>query len=353
MQNHWTPFLTPLGFTLNADNHCSLDTQSPHRKQGNLAQTTLSPLTHYGILLNEGPDTAKFLQGQATCDTRELENNQARRGGFCNPKGRLFCSFLAANTEKQQTLLRMSLDITDNTQQILGKYLAFFKAEQRNDSQHYKVFGIKGPSAQKNILETFGQFANEKMATGPYRNSIAIQLDDKGTTFECWIHESDIDDLWPTLSQETQLTSSLDWELITIREGIADIKANTQDLFIPQMLNYQLIDAISFTKGCFTGQEIIARMQYKGKVKRQLYHIEFLDSASIKTGSELYLKNTSQSMGNIVSYAINDENNIEILAVLTHDAATASSLSLEPNNESQLLSVSLLSLPYNTETASK
>lgn len=361
MQSLWQTFLSTVGASLDENNQCTVNHHDiPVNHDKSPPNTTISPISHYGILVTEGPDASKFLQGQTTCDTKELDKQKAQRGAFCTPKGRILSSFLAANMNNEQTLLRMSRDIVDNTQQSLHKYLAFFKAKQRNASEEYVLLGIKGPNAAVNISKAFGQAPTHKLGTSIMHNSISIQLDEQAETFECWLHADDLQNVWPLLSDNCRLTGSASWELDTIRLGIGEVQANTRELFIPQMLNYQSTGAISFTKGCFTGQEIVARMQYKGKVKRRMYRMEIVSSATIKgdtglndmvikAGAELFAAGSEQSIGNIVSYALNENQNIEALAVLTSVAAEQGTLTLNNNSEPNHLSLSILDLPYHID----
>ena len=134
--------------------------------------------------------------------------------------------------------------------------------------------------------------------------------------FECWILSSQLGALWPDLSANLEILGSRSWELLTIREGLGEVTVETQEMFIPQMLNYQITGAVNFTKGCYTGQEVVARMEYRGKLKRPMYRIKTA-SGALLPGDELYNPTGEQSIGNIVNSVPLDDCHSEALAVIT------------------------------------
>lgn len=331
-------FTSSLGLHLQANGHSQTSTASYP------AENFIAVLSHYGHLAIAGPDAAKFLQGQTSCDVNKISNTQVSPGAYCTPKGRMLSSFLLGQSHPEHYLLRMRRAQVDSTQTALSKYIVFSKAEQHNANDEYLSLGLYGPAAQSNINRVFAGSPDGNYAAINYNGNIAIQIDSAGLMFECWIKQADVATLWPVLSAGLPLSGSSHWELLTIRLGLGEVCTETTDLFIPQMLNYQLIGAISFNKGCYTGQEIVARMEYKGKLKRAMYRIKTA-TQPLQPGTELFAaaNPTGQSIGNIVNSAAADDNTSESLAVLSHQAIDQGIVLIEPDTSA----VDVLSLPYN------
>ena len=339
MNNSLDVFLTNIGASQNEHHHSQFNDAVTAPACDNI----ISPLSHYGLLAIDGPDTAKFLQGQTTCDLKKVDPTTSIEGGCCTVQGRLYSSFHLAQLSSEQYRLRIRKDIVEDTQQRLAKYIVFSKAEQNNLTDSHLVIGMKGPQAKANIETVFGgcpASANESLATDA---AIIICLGDE--SYECWLSISDAEMHWQALANQLTAIGSNHWELLTIERGIAEITALTQDMFIPQMLNQQITGAVSFTKGCYTGQEIVARMQYKGKLKRRMYRIGFSSDQPVQPGDDI---STAQgkSIGNIVNVNRNDQY-FEALAVITSDQIDNSDLTLTKNQTN----LEILSLPYaiNTE----
>jgi folate-binding protein YgfZ len=159
--------------------------------------------------------------------------------------------------------------------------------------------------------------------------------------------------LWPQLNAGQTLISAESWQLMVIRQGLGEVCAATSELFIPQMLNYHLTGAISFTKGCYTGQEVIARMHYKGKLKRQLYRIS-LQGQPCKPGDDLFGPDSVQSIGKIVNCVAVCDDNSEALAVITSANVDADNVVFRPTPAAagadaeinRNIAVNILALPY-------
>ena len=333
-------FLTTIGATKGADQHSQLSSDNSTEIDSNF----ISPLTHYGLLAIDGPDTAKFLQGQTTCDLTQVTDQSSQNGACCTVKGRLYSSFLIGRLNDEQYRLRMRHDIVDDTQQRLAKYIVFSKAEQTNTSDDYLILGLKGDQAKQNIAAIFGDIPSSLHNSISKDKHLVTAIE--GDRFECWLHKDDWEELWPALSNELTIIGSSYWELLAIRAGIADICTLTQETFIPQMLNYQVTNAVSFTKGCYTGQEIVARMQYKGKLKRRMYRIALNHCESPTPGDEIF-NDSGSSIGNLVNIHQLKPQQYEALAVITNEQADHPSLTLAKNNAK----LEVLSLPYaiNTE----
>ncbi|MFT7403112.1 YgfZ/GcvT domain-containing protein [Zhongshania sp.] len=314
-----------------------------------ISDCNITVLSQYGFLAVEGPDSIKFLQGQTTCDWRKIDTEHAALGSYCNIKGRMVMSFIAGMQTSDAVLLRLHADTGDSACATLAKYIVFSKAKIRNATEEYLAIGISGKNARSKLIQHIGMAPTASMTQVTDGKIVLVQLDDIGERFECWTPAASAVELWTKLSACAAVIDSTHWEALNIAAGLGEICTSTQDTFIPQMLNYQVIGGVSFNKGCYTGQEVVARMQYRGKLKRRLYRAKILRSETIfehLPGADLFNGDGPQSIGNLVS-AVSRDKETELLAVLTEDAVSANNIHFA--NESATMEI--LDLPYTITSA--
>jgi folate-binding protein YgfZ len=294
------------------------------------------------LLMVKGPEASKFLQGQVTCDLRELNAPLTRIGAQCNPKGRILFSFRALQLDAETIALRIPLSMLDKAKSSLGKYIVFSKAKL-HDGNDYSLFGLYGEGAQQTARIVFNALPAENDGWIEKDGKVLIQL--AQDRFECWIKSADTTAFEQQLAHHSLTGSPNDWDLLNIRAGIADIYPETIELFTPQEINYQLINGVNFRKGCYTGQEIVARLHYRGKLKRHMYRF-VLDADHLPTpGAALVNATTLHACGHLVSAAFTPDNQIEILASLLDEQLDQ--VALEPRLEI----LKQLALPYAIPTA--
>ncbi len=298
------------------------------------------------LLLVKGPEASKFLQGQVTCDLRELNAPVTRIGAQCNPKGRILISFRALQIDASTIALRIPSSMMEKAKSSLGKYIVFSKAKLHDDSE-YSLFGIYGDDAKRAAETVFNKLPTDNDGWIEKDGNILIQL--AQDRFECWIKSADATAFATAfeqqLSDHTVVGDLNDWELLNIRAGIADIYPETIELFTPQEINYQLINGINFRKGCYTGQEIVARLHYRGKLKRHMYRFELSGNQRPAPGTALVNATTGHISGHIVATAFSADNQIEILASLLDEQLDQ--VTLEASTEF----LKQLPLPYAIPTA--
>ena len=306
------------------------------------SNTQLVDLSHQGLITVTGPDAAKFLQGQVTCDITDLEQ-ASRLGAHCTHKGRAISSFRAARLADEKIALRLPKSILASAQQALAKYIVFSKAELADASDDYSRIGLAGPTANALLTEHLAAPPSDVQGVCHLPNGCIIKLSEQ--RFECWIAAADGKTLWDKLQPACSISDAEAWTLLDIRDGYGEVRPETLEAFIPQLLNYQLIDGISFQKGCYSGQEVIARMHYRGKLKRQMFRVSFPSGEALPLpGTDIYTDKGTQSVGTIVIAAPAEESRAEALAVITRDAALSDSAYLDLTQTTQL---KVLPLPYS------
>lgn len=313
-----------------------------HNKFTSTKATHLVNLSHTRLLLVKGPEAGKFLQGQVTCDLRELNTPVTRIGAQCNPKGRILLSFRALQIDAETIALRMPASMLEKAKGSLGKYIVFSKAKLHDDDD-YALFGLYGEGAPQTSTLLFNALPAENDGWIEKDGNILIQL--APDRFECWIKSADAAAFEQQLTTHTFVGNLNDWDLLNIRAGIADVYPETIELFTPQEINYQLVNGINFRKGCYIGQEIVARLHYRGKLKRHMYRFELKGDQLPAPGAALVNASTRRACGHLVAAAFTSSNQIEILASLLDEQLDQVSLETSPEILSQL------PLPYAIPTA--
>lgn len=302
--------------------------------------TTFAQLDDESVLAVNGPDATRFLQGQLTCDVATLQPGHSTLGARCNPKGRMQSSFRMIKLSEEDYLLALPTELLAMQQQDLARYAAFFKVELEARHGQWLRVGLWGenPDAALNALGITADAATPE--TG-----LAVTV--APGTFEIWLPSEQADAGLATLALHASSASQNAWQLQLIRLGIGQVREQTRESFIPQMFNLQQLEGVSFKKGCYTGQEIIARMQYLGKLKRRMYRLLWEGEEVPAPGSVIQNADTGQSVGEVVIAARADQR-IELLAVLQGDAAELPSLTLGDISEPPL---TLATLPYEQQMA--
>ncbi len=231
----------------------------------------LVPLSQYGFIRAVGPDGKTFFQGQTTADFRQVGADQARQGGYCTPKGRMLASFTAAQLDDNTLLLQLRRDVVTDTLTALAKYAVFSKVDLSEANEDFVGIGLSGPDASSILNGVFDGTPQSELETRTVSGGLVLQCDRTGQRFELWLSPDKALEVWQTLKPKAQPTSSGHWDSLRIAAGDIPVCAATRDEFLPQFLNYDLTGAVNFKKGCYTGQEVVARLHFKGVPKRRLY----------------------------------------------------------------------------------
>lgn len=297
-------------------------------------------LSHEGVLAVHGPDASKFLQGQLTCNLNYLNEHSSSLGARCTPKGRMLSSFRIVGTA-QGYLLAMARELVEPQLAELQKFALFSKSKLGDASADWVRFGLSGGDG---ALVSLGlDLAHGADCVARANDLLALRLSDGRA--ELWAPAGEAETLHARLAAQLPEAALNRWLLAQVRAGIGQVLGSTRELFIPQMLNLQALGGVSFKKGCYTGQEIVARMQYLGKLKRRLYRLG-LDAAQLpEPAVELFSPVHNSGVGEVVLAAQSDSG-VELLAVLQEDAAKDGRIHLGAPHG---LPLKLLDLPYTLD----
>ena len=264
-------------------------------------ESDVALIDHLGVLAVEGPDAIKFLQGQCTADLRSLSVGEAALGAFCNIQGRAIANFVALCTNNG-FLLRMTASLTHVTVNALSKYAAFFKVD-------LKVWQQPSVIAQTQASSLGGELASMP-GVFPMQFRVGNQVFD-----ELLVSEDAIPAVVGTL-REQNVGAEQQWLNRVMRTGMVTLDLQTSEKFSPHQLNFDRIDGVSFTKGCYTGQEIVARMEYRGKVKKRVQLIK-LDLAGKATmlPQDLFPLDSQRTLGSLIQYSAESSSGLALLPI--------------------------------------
>lgn len=305
-----------------------------------------------GLLQLQGPDTNKFLQGQVTNDVNGCTSEIWQHNAHCTPKGRMVANFDTVRADEETLLLRLPKDTQAALQASLGKYIVFSKAKLTDIAEQYRFLGIQGPGSEDWLTQQLDLSFNEGQTV--IQNAQGIFLKLSKDRIECWLPaDSELPSVFGQVKIDEDPTP---WQLQDIQAGRGWVMEATVEEFLPQLLNLQspAIQGINFKKGCYTGQEIVARMHYKGKLKRHMYLLASNSSQEIAPGVDVYSGDKirdgeKQSVGNVVN-AVNEGDRTYLLAVVTQEAFESGNLSLNRDtSDSADDALERLTQPYTIE----
>lgn len=339
MNNNWEKFL--LSNTNEQVNH-ALDNQKATNKD------ILCDLSQYSTVVIAGDDAASFIQGQFTNDINNVDDSRSQISGFCNKKGRMIANFRLFKS-RLNYFLSIKNNLVDLSIQHLQIYVLRAHVAIQDISEQLIHIGLSGENATK-LLSPFIESINESNDdVSQNDNYIAIRVASAPPRYEIFCSLEHAKTLWGSLSEKIDIVDSSSWDYLNIQSGIPYIDSHTSGEFVPQMANMELINGVSFTKGCFTGQEIVARMHYLGKLKKRCFKVHIATDDKPKNGDKLFTENarTGQNTGAIISSEKNPESGYDALAVIQVSEAT-SELFL---NNADGPNVTVKELPYTFESA--
>ena len=326
MNHEWKIFLEDAGAHI--DNGIVLDLGNPKREQqASVSGTVITDLSHLGVIRATGADAASFLQGQLTNDINQVDDRHSQISGYCNPQGRLLAIFQIFTFQGAYYLLLPS-SLLNETLERLRKYIMIAKVDLSDVSDDWVRIGVYGKQA--------GTLLQPLLDTLPDRQHSASISDEF-----CALHIASaqvprylifgpvatMKTLWGKLDVHAAAVGASNWGWHDIQAGLPVVYPETIGSFIPQMVNLDAFDGINFKKGCYTGQEIIARLHYRGKVKKRMY-LAHIARDGIATppqpGDILYHDQAgqeSQVIGHIVRCQPDPDGGLSVLAVIVIEQA--------------------------------
>ncbi len=302
----WSQFLGSLGARV-VDGQVESFGEQPADYPALLETDVLCALHDLGILEVTGPQSRNFLQGQTTTDFAAAGPG-VLRGACCNAQGRVFTVFTAVATARGY-LLVMPRALVESSRATLARYAALSRVGLEDVSAAYRILGLAGPDCEATLARA-GLSAGEPAAD----STLAIPHD--ADRHLLLVPAAVAPDRWQALAARARPVGAPLWHLADIRAGIVNLVPETGEQFLPQMLNLHLHGAVSFTKGCYTGQEVVARSQYRGKLKRHLQRLGITTAKAPRPGTEIRSPDSPQVAGTVLEAVAAGADHCEALAVL-------------------------------------
>lgn len=276
----------------------------------------VTTLAHLGVIRAEGPDAAGFLHGQLTQDFALLTPAEARLAALCTAKGRMIASFIGIRPAPELVLLVMSRDILAQTLKRLSMFVLRAKVKLTDASNDFALYGVAGAALGANGLDAMAP-PGRRVDAGPASVVSLYRAD--GVPRALWI---------APLSAAAPAGDAMHasaWSWSDVRSGVATLTAPVVEAFVPQMLNYESVGGVNFKKGCYPGQEVVARSQFRGTLKRRTYLVAA--SAPVDAGQEVFTaEDADQPVGTIVQAAAAPDGRWSALVSMQTSAAEAGPL---------------------------
>lgn len=272
-------------------------------------------LDHLGVIQIEGEDAAKFLHGQLTQDFALLDLNNARLAAFCSAKGRMQASFIGFKRPAGDILLVCSKDLLAPTLKRLSMFVMRAKARLSDASERFAVYGLAG-----NAIKNIAAGADSAWAKADFGTETVVNLyPADGTPRQLWVAPADV-----AVPQGDALALGT-WLWSEVRSGVATLSQPVFEAFVPQMLNYESVGGVNFKKGCYPGQEVVARSQFRGTLKRRAFVVQA--SGPVAAGQEIFAPgDDEQPVGTVVQAASSPEGVVQAIVSLQLSAVSVGGL---------------------------
>ena len=241
------------------------------------ALTGIAPLPHLGVIRAAGADAASFLHNQLTNDVLLMKDHQCRLAAYCNAKGRMQASFVLFKRSAEEVLLIGSQDLIAQTVKRLSMFVLRAKVKLTDATAEFNLLGLAGDTANALLPEVEEDPWQRHTVHGADVLTLYPAL---GQMRALWIAAKHV-----PLPQGPALSAEL-WQVGEVMSGIAWVNLATFEAFVPQMLNFESVDGVNFKKGCYPGQEVVARSQFRGTLKRRAFIVQ--SSVPMQAGQEVF-----------------------------------------------------------------
>ena len=296
-------------------------------------------LTHLGLIRVVGEDAVTFLQGQLTQDVMQLDLAHARLTAFCNAKGRMQASFVLFKRSPEEVFLVCSRDILAATLKRLSMFVMRAKAKLSDASGEFALYGVVGAAIESLVGSAHATWGKVDFDA----SNLIFLYPGAGQPRALLCSPADA-----PVSQGAAIDIGL-WDWLEVQSGIAMITQPIFEAFVPQMLNYESVGGVNFKKGCYPGQEIVARSQFRGTLKRRAYLVHTEGVPTV--GQEVFhIQDADQPCGLVAAAAANPGGGFD--AIVSMQTSVASDAQAHPDERRLTLgsatgaSLALLPLPY-------
>lgn len=340
MKADWKQFLAGRGAEFDANTLIHFGNPERERRippQGAI----LCDLSHIGLISVNGGDAEAFLQGQLSNDLKQVSGTQAQLSSYSSPKGRAITTFQVA-LHQGTYYLSLSGDLLEPVLKRLRMFVMRSQVSLADATDSLVHFGYSDPDGEARLSAIIGTIPMKPMDVVQSGNLTIIRQAAPVPRFEILGQPDDAKALWTALGVNAAGVGRGAWDYYDVEAGIPHVTAASTEAWVPQMMNLHLTDSISFSKGCFPGQEVVARLKYLGKNKRQTYRLA-IDSVEMPAIGTVVKNADDAEAGKVLNTALNPDGKVEVLAVMK-TAEVANELTLNG------YTVTVLELPYSLES---
>ena len=314
MNESWQSYLSSIGGEFDAENGTRFATAEEEisiAASGNI----ISDLSHLSLIRASGEDVRTFLLSQLTNDLNQVTTTRSQISAYCTPKGRMLALFRIVQLD-DMLLLQAPAPIIETVLPRLKMYVMRAKVALEQATDLVSI-GVSGPDIESLLLPVVAALpanTNDATRTEP---GIVIRLDGPHPRFLIIGQTDPVKALWQQLSDQLQATGKAAWSWLDIRAGQPSVVPETSETFVPQMANLDIIGGVNFKKGCYPGQEIVARMQYLGKLKQRMYRAHVKQEQCPAPGESVFAPVfRDQSAGTVVDAQPAPSGGIDLLAII-------------------------------------
>ena len=346
MKTDWKAFLADAGAEFAADKVAHFG--NPQReREVTLSGLVFSDLGHLAVVAVHGADAESFLQSQFSNDISLVTDSSTRLNAYCTPKGRML-GLMRVFKQGETYYLRLPEDTAEAVMQRLRMYVMRADVTLEDASDNFVRIGISGEQAGEELGTALAAVPAEVDQVTHSADVTLLRVAGVQPRFEAYISAQEAArKLWDSLNVRGAPVGESAWRLQEILAGLPNIFAATSELFVPQMANLQLVNGVSFKKGCYPGQEIVARMQYLGTLKRRMFLGRLETDEQVAPGDALFTaRQREQAAGRIIDAQPHPDGGQAALAIIQISAAQTAGLHLaSPEGPA----FTLVPLPYPFE----
>jgi tRNA-modifying protein YgfZ len=303
--------------------------------------TVLCDLSHFGVIQFDGEDAPGFLQGQLSNDVTKVNPALGQITAYCSPKGRVMANALLLLTAAGYWM-QLPQELVEPIRKRLSMFILRSKVNITDLGEKVITLGISGARAAEILQKVIGATPTTTYEIKMHGHCRIVNLGLSRFELLAPINEAQV--LWQRIAAHARPVGSACWDWLTIRAGIAVITTATQEQFVPQMINFEIVNGVSFDKGCYPGQEIVARTKYLGKLTRRMFLAHIQSQVSPQANDALFSPDMGdQPCGTVVNSAPAPGGGFDMLAVLLIKSAVNNQIHL---NSLEGATLEFLDLPY-------
>lgn len=343
MKAEWKAFLIENGAEFEGERVASFGNPDRERRIPPFG-AVLSDLSDRGLIEVSGDDAESFLQNLLTNDIRKVTETSHQPSAWCTHQGRIIANFRIFK-RADKFYMAVSHDLIDHVIKKMRMFVMMSKVTLEDVSETLVHFGYAGERAEEELREVLDVIPTEPGETLQYKTLSLLRLPGTVPRFEVFGELDDAQALWERCNVRAAPVSSDGWHYLNILAGLPVITKASSEAWIPQMVNYVQIGGVDFKKGCYPGQEVVARLNYLGKTKRRMYLVE-INTDKLPAVNDAIASDSDQEAGKVLNAVMNPRGKIEALVILKI-AEAEKPLHMADDKEA---SVTMQDLPYAVES---